>query len=120
MVDAMSDKDAWFSLREQREARIKEITEWIKNQFFEILGQLRKKEFFDKKKAAYLAFDDMTDWRQEWEFGKAVYHALKTKITKEYHLSGKTRNEYLEVIMLNLGCREGRDYYKNRYWLCPF
>lgn len=112
--------DAWASLREQREARIKEITEWIKDQFFEILRQLREKEFLDKKKGAYLKFDEMSEWRQQWEFGKAVYQALKTKIVKDYHVSGKTLKEYVEVIMLNLGCKEGYDAYRNRYWLCPF
>jgi len=113
-----NDRDAWISLRDQREMRINEITEWAKGEKVKILDKLKEKEFFDRNEGINLTWKELTQWRKEWELGKALYVVLKAKIIKDYHLSGKSVKEYIEIVLLNLGCREGYDYYKRRYWFC--
>lgn len=102
------------SLQQQRKQTVESLTQWLKNQFSNVLEELRSEEYWDSNAYAHVSFDKLDTHKQAILMGLKIRDVLEGYIRQNYTWSRMTENSYVLLVLSRLGCIRPKGV-----WLCP-
>jgi hypothetical protein len=102
------------SLQQQRAETVKQLVVWLKQQFPNIVEELKKEEYWDSDAYTHVSFDNLNKYKQAVLMARKLHDVLEGYIRQNYTWSRMTENSYVSVVLSRVGCIRQKDV-----WLCP-